>query len=77
VLASGAYARAVGINKEGLKRHGFDAQRIRDIYRAFKTVLRGSDLKADLHTLEEACVGQADVQQFIDFIRASERGVVR
>ncbi|MGF1644266.1 MAG: acyl-ACP--UDP-N-acetylglucosamine O-acyltransferase [Thiotrichales bacterium] len=75
--ASGNYARAIGINKEGLKRRGFSQEAIRALTQAFKTLIKGSDWDnnlAQVETLAESCL---EVRTFLDFVRASQRGVVR
>lgn len=48
VMASGNTAQAHGINSEGLRRRGFDADSINRIRRAYKTLYKGG------HTLEQA-----------------------
>ncbi|MFO7928249.1 MAG: hypothetical protein R6U35_01125 [Candidatus Humimicrobiaceae bacterium] len=51
-LASGNYARLIGINKVGLRRQGFSDASIQGLHRAFAEVLRGhGDRKARLERL--------------------------
>lgn len=82
VTASGNPAQAQGINQEGLKRRGFDAQRI-DVIKQLHRLLYRSQLR-----LEEAvqrmaqlrganAPGDADVVLMLDFLAAATRGIVR
>lgn len=67
-----------GINAVGLRRNGFDARRIRAIREAFKAIFR-SELRLEeaLRKVDEQEGKTSDVQQLIDFIRSSRRGVGR
>lgn len=76
-VASGNYARAIGINKEGLKRRGFSPEAIRALAQAFKLMLRGRDRKSALREAQLLAETYPEVRLFIDFIENSERGVVR
>ncbi len=64
------------INLVGLKRNGFDQQRIRAVKEAFKLIFRsGLGLSKALEYLEQDGDATADVQMLLDFIRASKRGI--
>ncbi|PLX95781.1 MAG: acyl-ACP--UDP-N-acetylglucosamine O-acyltransferase [Desulfuromonas sp.] len=64
------------INLVGMRRNGYDGKRIRAVKEAFKTIFRsGMRLEAALATLESAPEVSVDVQQMLDFIRASKRGI--
>ncbi len=76
-VASGNYASAHGINKEGLKRRGFSPETIAAINKAFRVLIKGKDRKRALDELDELKQQHAEVQQFIDFVVGSERGVMR
>ena len=78
LTAAGNPATAVGLNLEGLRRRGFEADVLRHIRDAYKVVYR-SGLKA-----EEACDRLADVAgqvpevaRFVDDVRGSRWGIVR
>lgn len=63
------------LNKIGLKRAGFPRETLRDLDRAYREIFRSErPLNQSLDVLEAAprC---AEVQEMIDFIRASERGI--
>lgn len=78
MVAQDKYARPRGINSEGLKRRGFDAERIRAIKRAYRALYMG-DAKFDEARTEllEMAAHSPDVQQFLDFIGQGERPLIR
>lgn len=78
LLVSGYNAEACGLNTEGLKRRGFDAEAINQLRRAYKIIFR-NDLTAmqameELAPLVSEC---AAIQPMIDALQKSERGIVR
>jgi UDP-N-acetylglucosamine acyltransferase len=78
VIVAGPYAKPRGINSEGLKRRGFDAQRISAIKRAYRTVyVAGTPLSDARGKLAEQAKGNADIAGFLDFIERSERSLAR
>lgn len=76
-LISGNYATARSINKEGLRRRGFSDETIRALHIAYKALLRGA--KADLTDprIVDLAATHPEVAEFVGFIAASTRGVVR
>jgi UDP-N-acetylglucosamine acyltransferase len=71
-------ARIVGINTVGLERRGFDEERRRKIKRAYRTLFReGLTVQDALIALAEGFPGDADVSAIIDFVKGSERGILR
>ena len=76
-MASGNYAKAIGINKEGLKRRGFSPECIRALIQAFKLLLKGRDRDAGLKAVASLATEFPEVAQFSDFVQKSERGTVR
>jgi len=75
---AGNRARAVGINKEGLKRRGFSAESIRALQEAFKLLIKSScSHKVALEKVEEIAQRDTDVRMMLDFLDASERGWIR
>ncbi|MDD3517240.1 MAG: acyl-ACP--UDP-N-acetylglucosamine O-acyltransferase [Chromatiales bacterium] len=80
-LATGNYARAVGINKLGLKRRGFSPECIRALHQVFKLLVRGRNRDAGLEAadalLQEFPHAFPEVAHFVEFVRSSKRGIVR
>lgn len=65
-----------GANLLGLKRAGFDEQRIREIKEAFRVLFRkGRNLSLAIRELEAKTNPSQEVLSLLEFIRASKRGV--
>ncbi|WP_417472793.1 acyl-ACP--UDP-N-acetylglucosamine O-acyltransferase [Luteimonas mephitis] len=78
MVASEDYGRPRGINSEGLKRRGFDADRIAAIKRAYRAVyVAGGSLADARQKLAEIAAGSDDVRAFLDFIEGGERPLAR
>jgi UDP-N-acetylglucosamine acyltransferase len=75
---AGNRARAIGINKEGLKRRGFSAESIRALQEAFKMLIKSScSHKVALEKVEEIAQRDENVRMMLDFLDSSERGWIR
>ncbi|PLX74838.1 MAG: acyl-[acyl-carrier-protein]--UDP-N-acetylglucosamine O-acyltransferase [Desulfuromonas sp.] len=78
VIAQGDRASTHGVNAIGLSRRGFSKEAVRAIKNAYKTIYR-SDLR--LEDALEQIMGESgdlpEVKVFIDFIKGSERGIIR
>jgi UDP-N-acetylglucosamine acyltransferase len=78
VMIAAQYAQPRGINSEGLKRRGFDATRIAAIKRAYRTLyMSGKPLAEARLELAEGARESDDVRAMLDFIEASQRGLLR
>ena len=78
VLVSGNTAKPSGLNREGLKRHGFDSQTINLLRKAYKIIYRdGLKLNDALSELEKLAIDSTEVENMRTFIAESERGIVR
>lgn len=78
VTAAGNRAKPAGINSEGLRRRGFSSDAILAIKRAYKTLYRqGLSLDEAREQLQEQGKAHPEVQLFIDFIAAADRGIIR
>ena len=78
MVAQEGYGRPRGINAEGLKRRGFDPERIGAIKRAYRA-LYVSGAKLDVAKLQLAELAQhsEDVRALLDFIESGERPLLR
>lgn len=75
-LTVGNRARLYGVNTVGLRRRGFDRERVRALRQAFRVLhQRKLNVSQALAHLESDSPNQ-DVRQLIDFIRSSKRGVI-
>ena len=78
LMVCGNSAKPNGLNKEGLKRNGFDEDTISVIKKAYKNVYReGLLLKEALNKVNVLAEKSPDVKYFYDFIKNSDRGIVR
>ena len=78
MVAQDGYGRPRGINSEGLKRRGFDPERISAIKRAYRALyVAGSSLDEARAKLAELAGDSDDVRALLDFIEASERPLLR
>lgn len=78
VIASGDPAKPFGLNSEGLKRRGFNADLILNVKRAYKTVYRqGLTIEAATNELLENAKNTPQIKSFVDFINNSSRGIIR
>ncbi len=78
VTAGGNAASAHGINREGLRRAGFEPETIRELHRAYRLIYRnGLRVPEALERLDEMRARCPEVVPFIDFLAASSRGIVR
>jgi UDP-N-acetylglucosamine acyltransferase len=65
-----------GVNTVGLKRAGFDDDRIREIRHAFRLLFRkGRNLSVAIGEVEQSGRAGTDVAALLDFIKKSKRGV--
>ena len=78
VLTVGNRARSYGINVIGLERKGIPADTIAALKSAYRTLFRMRlGLEEALGRLEEDAGRVPEVRLLLDFIRGSERGVIR
>ena len=78
VTVSEGRARPRGLNGEGLKRRGFDDQRIRLLKDAYRLVYRSElPLEQAIERLGELAATSEDVRRLRDFLRNCTRSIVR
>lgn len=78
MVAGDAQGRPRGINSEGLKRRGFDNERISAIKRAYRTLyVAGLPLAEARQQLVEQARESEDVRALLDFIDSGERPLLR
>lgn len=78
VMVSGQPAKPHGINKEGLKRRGFDEQAIRALMRGYRLLYReGLTLEQAGKALAELAQESPEVSAYVEFLARSERSIVR
>jgi UDP-N-acetylglucosamine acyltransferase len=77
-MVSGNPGKPRGINSEGLKRRGFDADQIRNIKNAYRIVFRqNKKLEQAIEEVAAMSEGRPELDILLESLRASERGLVR
>ncbi|MGB1311540.1 MAG: acyl-ACP--UDP-N-acetylglucosamine O-acyltransferase [Leucothrix sp.] len=78
VTAFGSPAIPRGINKEGLKRNGFDSDSIARIKQSYRMLYRQElPFQYALSKMEEAYAEHPEIMALYKFCRRSERGIIR
>ena len=78
MVAQEGYGRPRGVNAEGLKRRGFDGERVAAIKRAYRALyVSGAKLDEAKQQLAELAKDSADVRELLDFIERGERPLLR
>jgi UDP-N-acetylglucosamine acyltransferase len=78
VMAAGAPAEPKGINAEGLKRRGFDAEAISRIKNAYKVLYRsGLKLTEATEQLQALVDSQPELRMLVDFLPRVTRSLIR
>ena len=78
VLVGGQPTKPHGINAVGLERHGFSQDAIRQIKKAYKIVYKsGLKLDASIETLEEMVAETAEVECLVNFLKQTQRSILR
>ena len=79
VMVSQQPARAYGLNREGLKRHGFSQETINLLRRAYRILYRQNLTVAEaIEQMKELAPDSTEVARLIDFVsNKSTRGIVR
>lgn len=78
VLTVGNRAVSHGVNIVGLKRKGYPKETVEAIKRCYMTLFRSKLLLEEaIATIEAESGSITEIRYFLDFVRASKRGVVR
>ncbi|MDH3376042.1 MAG: acyl-ACP--UDP-N-acetylglucosamine O-acyltransferase [Gammaproteobacteria bacterium] len=78
IIAAGNTATPHGVNVKGLRRRGFADNVIVLLRRAYRTVYRSQlDLQSAIAAVDATQPPVAEVQLFSDFLKNSQRGIIR
>jgi UDP-N-acetylglucosamine acyltransferase len=78
VKVAGYAGKPFGLNTVGMKRRGYSPDQVLMLRRAYKVIYRkGLTVKNAIEELRAMVVECPEIQMFVDFIQASERGIVR
>jgi len=78
VIVSGQPTEVRGINSEGLKRRGFSKDQLKNLKDAYRILYRsGLRLAEATEQLIELSRGKPEIQNLVEFLRHSERSILR
>jgi len=78
VLVSGHIAKPIGVNIEGLKRHQFSEQQIKNIRQAYKLTYRsGLKVEQASQAIQDLEQEQAELSLYTDFLSQQQGGIIR
>jgi UDP-N-acetylglucosamine acyltransferase len=78
MIADGNPAKVRGINLIGLERKGFPAENLKPIKEAFRLIYRSKlNTQQALEAMRKDLPQTEEIAQIIEFIEASERGIIR
>ncbi len=78
VVAAGSPSEPFGINSRGLRRRDFDKETILLLKQAYKLLYRSQlDVKTAIESIEELTKSSEELEVLTDFLKNSERGVIR
>jgi len=78
IMVNGNPAHPHGLNVEGLKRHGYTKEALRVLRDAYKTIYRsGMTVEEALVKLEVLSDSQPEVKPLAEFLKKSQRGILR
>lgn len=78
VTVAGKMSEPRGLNSEGLKRHGYSTQRIQLIKKAYKLLYKSGLGRGDaLEAIQAIPESSTDLDEFVAFVRGSERSILR
>jgi UDP-N-acetylglucosamine acyltransferase len=78
MIADGNPAKVRGVNVVGLERNGFTSETIKTIKEAFRLIYRSKfNTRQAVEAIQQELPASAEIAQIIEFIEASERGIIR
>ncbi len=78
MIADGNPAKVRGINIVGLERNGFGADTIKTIKEAFRLIYRSKfNTRQAVEAIQQELPASPEISQIVEFIRSSERGIIR
>ena len=78
VIAAGDRATLHGLNRVGLKRHGFSEDSVRALKKTYRLFFRiGLTLNEAIERVKAEVEPIPEVKEFMSFIQSSERGITR
>ena len=78
IIAGKEPIRYAGVNLIGLRRRGFSNELIQNIHEAYRIIYQSSNTRADaLQLIKETIPLSPEIQYIIEFVEASQRGIIK
>ena len=78
IIAGKEPIRYAGVNLIGLRRRGFSNELIQNIHEAYRIIYQSSNTRADaIQQIKEVIPLSPEIQYIIDFVEASQRGIIK
>ena len=78
IIAGKEPIRYAGVNLIGLRRRGFSNELIQNIHEAYRIIYQSNNTRADaIQQIKEVIPISPEIQYIIDFVEASQRGIIK
>ena len=78
IIAGKEPIRYAGVNLIGLRRRGFSNELIQNIHESYRIIYQSSNTRADaIQQIKEVIPMSPEIQYIIDFVEASQRGIIK
>ena len=78
IIAGKEPIRYAGVNLIGLRRRGFSNELIQNIHEAYRIIYQSNNTRADaIQQIKEEIPMSPEIQYIIDFVEASQRGIIK
>lgn len=78
MMAAGNLAKAFGLNKEGLRRRDFSEEIIQALHQAYKALIVSKNSRVEqIEKIKDLIEKHKEVEEFVEFVENSSRGIVR
>ena len=78
IIAGKEPIRYAGVNLIGLRRRGFSNKLIQNIHEAYRIIYQSNNTRADaIQQIKEVIPMSPEIQYIIDFVEASQRGIIK
>jgi UDP-N-acetylglucosamine acyltransferase len=77
-ICRGNYAVCAATNKIGLQRSGFDSEKVENIHRAIRIIIKGSSTIAEgIDRIQRECLPTPEIEYLVNFVKTSKRGIAK
>jgi UDP-N-acetylglucosamine acyltransferase len=78
MIADGNPAEIRGVNLIGLERKGYSAEKVKSIKEAFRLLFRSKyNTRQAIEAIRKELPANEEINQIIEFIEKTERGIIR